>query len=1031
MAFAALAASTQAFAQGGAVVGARSLALSPDGETLAFSWRGDLWLAPAGGGLAAPLTRHVELDDNPYWSPDGQKIAFTSDRNGGDDIYIIDIRGGRTQRVTHHPGSEALGGWSNDGQEILFSSRREAAETALYAIRVADGRLRELARDHRSIRQPWMAADGSVYYTRYGFPATRPRYAGSAAAQIWRLDGSGRRSEVANNSFQHLWPVQAPAGGGILTVTVGEQTPSSSPMNAPIGRITDSPSRTPNVWRISGTSRSQVTRFSGSPVRFLAAARAADRIAFEKDGKVHVGSVNGPHQPVEITAVIDDQFTTVTRSIETTGASQPSISPDGSKAAFVAGNEIWLADVKPGKRPNDKDAVRVTDWAGLDSNPLWTPDGSALLFVSDREGSARIYRWYVETQTIEAVTERDQDALELQITPDKRFVSFWIAGQGGGLYKAPVNGGPARKVFDLPRVFRYESDTSYAWSANGRYVAYTLRRPASSVNIWVYDTQTETSHNITRASAFHAQPSFSSDNRYLYFTSGRDGNNIQWVPLQPVEVRSEDQDLEYKKPEGELPEIDFKDIQRRIGRFSSPGANIRFEAEKGQVYISRGGNVVRVNYDGSGEQTVASGIQGGFEFTADGKSIVFVRGGQPVLVDVTRPNLPSTTVEFRAELTRDTAAVRRAAFQQVWREYNRSFYDSNLHGRDWAEMRRRYEPFLDSVDHRREMATVLNMMIGELDASHAEVSPAFGGVGQPSVAHLGMAFDYSHNGAGIKVRQVPEGAPGSFAKTKINEGEYILKINGEPAVLNEAMFEKVLVNQINRDVTLLVNAKPTEEGAREVRIRAISEGAFRGVIRNNEIAARRAYVEEKSGGRLTYLEIPGMNQAALAQFNYEAWELIQGKEGVVIDVRFNGGGNISDDLVDLIERRPSYIYYLRDTEPTNVPDATWLQNLKTVVLMGESSFSDAEIFPYAMKARGFAQLVGMPTPGYVIGTYGLGLVDGTNARMPAWGVYRLDGSNMENIGEQPDHKVDWTWDAYSKGQDEQLDKAIEVLLRGK
>jgi hypothetical protein len=260
-----------------------------------------------------------------------------------------------------------------------------------------------------------MAADGSVYYTRYGFPATRPRYAGSAAAQIWRLDGAGRRSEVANNSFQHLWPVQAPAGGGILTVTVGEQTPSSSPMNAPIGRITDSPSRTPNVWRISGTSRSQVTRFSGSPVRFLAAARAADRIAFEKDGKVHVGSVNGPHQPVEITAVIDDQFTTVTRSIETTGASQPSISPDGSKAAFVAGNEIWLADVKPGKRPNDKDAVRVTDWAGLDSNPLWTPDGSALLFVSDREGSARIYRWYVETQTIEAVTERSQSACRYYI----------------------------------------------------------------------------------------------------------------------------------------------------------------------------------------------------------------------------------------------------------------------------------------------------------------------------------------------------------------------------------------------------------------------------------------------------------------------------------------------------------------------------------------------------------------------------------------------------------------------------------------
>ena len=363
----------------------------------------------------------------------------------------------------------------------------------------------------------------------------------------------------------------------------------------------------------------------------------------------------------------------------------------------------------------------------------------------------------------------------------------------------------------------------------------------------------------------------------------------------------------------------------------------------------------------------------------------------------------------------------------MWRTYNLSFYDEYFHRRDWAGIRDRYEPLLDSVSHRREMAILLNMMIGELESSHSEVGPAPGGVSGQSTAHPGFTIDYSHKGPGIKIADVPKGSPGWFEKTKLNPGEYVMRVNGVDVKPDQA-FWNLLNGENGRDLTLEVSGSPTTVGARDVTYRSMSGGAFRGLLQSNRVEWRRQYVEEKSGGKVTYVHIAGMGGGNLNTFNREMWEYVSGKEGVIIDVRENGGGNIADVLIDALERQMHMRYLPRDGDEEEGPGRAW-GGKPTVVMHAETSFSNAEMFPAAMKALGLAELVGMPTTGYVIYTYGGRLVDGTSIRLPAVGVYRVNGTPLENLGEAPDHRVDITPEQYFNNNDPQLDKAIEVILR--
>jgi Tol biopolymer transport system component/C-terminal processing protease CtpA/Prc len=1016
------------------VVGARMPALSPDGRRLAFVYRGDIWVADAAGGHATPLTQNVESDAYPLFSPDGQWIAFSSKRTGDWNLFAVPAEGGVPRQLTWHGAEEIPTGWSPDGRALLFSGRRDSANYGLFRVDVRSLRTEVLCEDYARLHTPrYSPAGDRVVYGRYGFPWTRPRYHGSAAMQIWILDpASHERHAVTRDEFQHLWTQFLPDGAHLVCVTVAEATPSVSRLEEVIPKVTDSPARTPNLWEfdLEGRGR-QRTFFVGGSVRFPTVATGSGDIAFEYDRDLwllRAGAKDPARIPLQVAG--DEKQNTRRREKLTSGVTEAEPSPDGKRFAFALHGDLWTIPVEKPKGVAGRSAEfarRLTDWPGDDSDFVWSHDGKRLFFTSDRDFNQRLFALDVENLQVQGLWLRDEDVTMPGLSPDGKQLGFWVSGPEGGLYVMPLDSGVPRRVVKSPGPQTHGlGGGRFAWSPDQRWIAYEGRGDHLSQNIWVVPADGGDPVNVTRLYAQHSNPAWSPDGRYLLFSSDREGRGLYVVPLKWEEVRTADTDLKFEKPDGAVTvEIDFKDIHRRIRKLTGqwPQEDL-FIAGDGTIYFLSDGDVWSVAWDGKEPKRATNG--GGksqFRVAAGGKKGFFVQGGD--LYSMSMESKSPEKVTFAADWDRDVRAERKAAFTQFWRTYHRTFYDANFHGRDWEGIRMRYEPLLDAVETADEFATLLNMMVGELEASHAEVQPAAFGPTAPTTPHLGFSLDYSHPGPGLRISQVPEGSPGWFPKTRLKPGEYVMAIDGHAVGPDERLYEWINDKQ-DREFEFLVNATASTNGARTVRYKVMSQADWQDLEYRNRIERRREQVRTLSHDRIGYLHIQGMLASNQAKFEREVYEDMVGKEGMIIDVRFNTGGNISDTLIDWLERRVHGYMRPRDGRVEPAPALAW--NKKVVVLMNEHSFSNGEMFPYAMRARNLAQLVGMPTPGYVIWTWEFRLVDGTGARMPMTGFYRLDGTTQENSGEVPDVRVPMSPEDWLKDRDPQLEKGVEVLL---
>ena len=1023
--------------------------ISPDGSQIAFVSGGDIWTVASSGGAARLLVAHSAHESRPLYSPDGSMLAFNSNRNGMQDIFLMDLGSGDVRRLTSDMGPEDLTGWSGDSEWVYFTSPIEdvSGMSDVFRVRVSGGTPMAVAADRYETE---FFAAPSRYEPGVLAIATRGRM---AQGQWWR-NGHSHIDEA------EIWTVREANAPGDAPVyaRVSEGGKNLWPMwgagGATIHFMSDR-SGAENLWTVAsdGGQESQLTRFEDGRVLWPSISVDGRTIAFERDFGIwtlDVDSRAARKLDIRLVGAIEGPTPEVQQEDEGWGGI--AVSPDDEKWAFTAGGEVWATTMQ-----GDIPATRVTRTAALESEILWTPDSRQIVYTSWRSGTPKVHAYDFATGTERQVTTGiGRDGLAA-FSPDGRYLAYsrmeneqrelrvidWESGAdrrlAGGVagdatwspdsrwvaYVAetdefrnvmvvPVAGGEPRQVSFLANSFMGSLD----WSAKGDYIVYrTAQRTEQS--------------RLVKVDMVPLPPTFDENAFRDLFNQPRDTTDGGTAPRRSAGPDS-------ARDAVDTPEeirIVFEGIRRR-------GGFVNTDFPVGQVLLSPDGEtgilagddaLHRVTFGPNGdveiERMEATGSP--IAFSSNGKQLYVSLRGQLRVVSL--PGGRTRTVSTSIAWTEDFDATRMAAFEQAWGEMRDGFYDANYHGTDWLAVRERFRPQIEGARTRAELSRLMNLMLGELNASHlghsGRTGPPQGG-DRAVTGRLGLRFDrvvYENDGRFI-VTEVLELGPAHVAG-EIAVGDEVLALGGT-ALDRESDLHRLLENTPGRKVVLSVR---TGGGApRDVEVMPALHVAERQLVYRNWVESRRAYVDSISGGRLGYVHIASMSEGALDQLIFDLDQENHAKDGVVIDVRNNNGGFVNVYAIDILARRNYFTMQGRASavqSPSRVQLGQRALLAPTVLVTNQHTLSDGEDFTEGYRELGLGKVVGEPTAGWIIFTGSRRLVDGTSIRMPGTFIRDNRGQNMELNPRPVDVEVERATGEWYQGRDSQLDRAVEVLLR--
>ena len=1061
----ALLAATSAGAQGTRLL--RHPAIN--GNAIVFEYGGDLWVTTRAGGTARRLTSTPDVETDPHFSPDGSRIAFSRASNGNTDVYVVATAGGEPTRLTFHPAGDRARGWTPDGKSVVFASDRASAPQSSY-LRMftvpATGGFEEplpMPRAFTGTHSP----DGTRFAYEEISTAFIPDW---YEASMWRHYRGGRTHpisiiDLATRAVEKLpW----------------QNSNDSDPMwigNTVYFLSDRNYTRNLFSYNLATKKLEQVTRHTDADI--MTASATSDAIVYEQDGVIHLFDIkSGQSKALTIDVVGDFPWARAQLKRVASMIRDASLSPTGVRAAFEARGDIFTVPADRG------------DWRNLtkspgthERDPVWSPDGAQLAWLSDAKGDDQLM---IADQsglsTPRAITLPGPGYFsELAWSPNGKLLL--VDDNHLNLWTIDVATGKATKL-DEDTYNTPGRSFDATWSPDSRWVAYSKSLDSHMRAVFVRSLAESQSRQLTDALADATSPSFDASGKYLYFLASTDyGPRSGWVEMSAVDRPSKRSvylavlsatDASPLLPEaGDEPapapaprakpdsilRIDFANIGQRILSLDVPAADYGALAAgpAGMIFysetVNEGGSRTTTRLQryqlrspgappagpgGGGASTFLEGIRS-FTLSADRKKLLYSAGAGAAarwgIVPTAGPaKVGDGAINVAAlESWVDPRVEWAEIFREGLRQQREFFYDPKLHGADWKAVEAKYEPLVAFVNHRADLSYLLAQTGGELVVGHSYLLGA-GDVPSDAPVSVGLlGADYAVENGHYRIHRIYTGenwnpelrAPLSAPGIDVKEGDYLLEVNGR-AIAPPTNVYSVFEGTAGHQIAIRVNGAPTTEGSRVVTV--VPVASEDGLRTRAWIEDNRRKVDELSHGRLAYVWLPNTSIPGYQAFTRYFYSQ-QGKDGAVIDERYNHGGLVADYIVNELDRKPMGYFAMRDGQAWPTP-AAGIYGPK-VMIVNESAGSGGDALPYYFQMRHIGPLVGTRTWGALVGTTGVPpTMDGGGITAPSLAFYDLNGRwAVENEGVTPEIQVEYSAAEVAKGHDPQLERAVQEALK--
>lgn len=1053
----------------------RQASISPDGSTIAFSYKGDIYTVPSQGGEARQLTTNEAFDGNPIWSPDGENIAFNSDREGSLDIYVMPSKGGAPKRLTNIPGAEKPMTFLDNGTVVFQANVRPSAESMQFSNRVFTQVYQVgigyegLPLTRPTMLTSWTMEDLSIspdgnkwlFTDRKGYEDEwRKHHTSVITRDVWCYDKQAKSftkiTDFEGEDRNAVW-----SQDGKTIYYLSEQKGNNNLFRRTLGQKDDV----------------QLTSFEKHPVRHLTRANNG-MMCFSYDGELYTLTDGQQPQKVNITVTTDVVEHDVIRSIRTSGATDMAVSPSGKEVAFIIRGDVYVTSTEY------KTTRQITDTPEQERNIDFAPDGRSLVYSAERNGVWQLWQTsivgkddkqlvYAEELKEECLTNNDKTSFQPKYSPDGKEIAYLEDRTTIRVINLATR--QIRTVMEGKYQYSYsDGDQTFCWAPDSRW----LLSESITVGGWhnrdivLLKADGSEMHNLTESGYIDGNPHFVLGGKAMIWQSDRAGyrSHGSWgtefdeyimffdleayehflLSKEEVALLDEDKKDDEKKEEAKKDDkkakkgaktddkkdevkpltFDLENAKDRIVRLTVNSSHL------GDAFLDKKGEVLyyTASFEGSPDlwkhdlkedktSIVKKGIGRSDLLTDKDQKYLYVmgRGGMSRL-EVGKSE--TKDIQFEAMFNYRPAQERQYMFDHIWRQVNEKFYDPTIRGIDWAGYHDAYQRFLPYINNNYDFQDLLSEILGELNGSHTggRYSPRSEAL---EVASLGLFFNDDYMADGLQIKEIMPKSPLTKVKNTIVAGSVITHIDGQP--IGSAGNENyLLAGKVGKKIVL----SGYDENGKDfkVTVKGISKGAESELLYHRWVERNRAIVEKETNGRIGYVHIKGMDSPSFRTLFSELLGKYRNCEAVIIDTRHNGGGWLHDDVIALLTGVEHTRYTPRGQYIASDPFNRWTK--PSCMLVCEDNYSNAHGTPWLYKELKVGKLIGTPVPGTMTAVWWETQIDPTIVfGIPQVGAMDRRGNFLENQQLYPDIEVYNKPEDVLQGKDAQLEAAIQEMLR--